>query len=131
AGPERLDAPHVLLATGSGERTLPGLDVDGRVVLTSREALASRHLPASIAILGGGAVGVEFAYAYASFGAKVTVVEMAGSLLPGMDGDLGRELERAFRRQGIDVLTGHRYERLERRPPGAALSVVAGSGARV
>src|SRR5205814_7345248 len=105
AGPTRLDAPHVLLATGSGETTLPGLEVDGGVVLTSREALASRRLPASIVVLGGGAVGVEFAYAYASFGARVTVVEMAGRLLPGMDADLGRELERAFRRQGIEVLT--------------------------
>ncbi len=132
AAPTRLDARHVLLATGSGERTLPGLDVDGEVVLTSREALASRRLPASIAILGCGAVGAEFAYAYASFGARVTLVEMASTLVPGMDPEVARELERAFRRQGIEVLTGHRYERLERRPPGAALTVVGdGGGTRV
>jgi dihydrolipoamide dehydrogenase len=74
---------------------------------------------------------VEFAYIYASFGARVTVVEMAGSLLPGMDPDLGRELERSFRRQGMEVLTGHRYERLERRPPGAAMTVSGPAGERV
>jgi dihydrolipoamide dehydrogenase len=127
---ERLAARDVLLATGSAERTLPGLEIDGAVVLTSREALARRELPASVAIIGGGAVGVEFAYIYASFGARVTVVEMAGTLLPGMDPDLGRELERAFRRQGIEVLTWHRYERLKRKPPGAEMVVVGPAGPR-
>src|SRR3989442_1645443 len=129
-GQERLAARHVLLATGSAERTLPGLEIDGAVVLTSREALARRELPASVAIIGGGAARVGFAYIYASFGARVTVVEMAGTLLPGMDPDLGRELERAFRRQGIEVLTGHRYERLERKPPGAEVMVAGPAGPR-
>ena len=64
------------------------------------------------------------------YGARVTVVEMAGTLLPAMDPDLGRELERAFRRQGIEVLTGHRYERLERKPPGAEVVVVGPAGPR-
>lgn len=127
AAPEHLAASHVLLATGSRERTLPGLDVDGTVVQTSREALEDPRLPASVVIVGGGAIGVEFAYAYGSFGAKVTVVEMADTLLPGMDVDLGRELQRAFRRQAIDVLVGHRFERLERDGTGARVSV-AGPG---
>src|SRR5262245_55608954 len=77
AAPVLLRARNVLLATGSRERTLPGLDVDGEVVLTSREALARTDLPPSVVVVGGGAVGVEFAYAWASFGAKVTIVEMA------------------------------------------------------
>jgi dihydrolipoamide dehydrogenase len=127
---ERLGARQVLLATGSGERTLPGLEIDGTVVLTSREALAMRELPASIVIVGGGAVGVEFAYIYASFGSQVTVVEMADTLLPGMDADLGHELARVFARQGITVLTGHRYERLERRANGAELVLASGEGTR-
>ena len=127
---ERLAARHVLLATGSQERRLPGLEVDGGVVVTSREALAARSLPESVAIVGGGAVGVEFAYAYASFGARVTVVEMEKTLLPGMDEDLGRELERAFRRQGIEVLTGHRYERLDRTAGGGVVTVGGPDGAR-
>jgi dihydrolipoamide dehydrogenase len=126
----RLDARHVLLATGSAERTLPGLAIDGEVVLTSREALAMPTLPESIVIVGGGAVGVEFAYVYASFGARVTVVEMAGTLLPGMDADLGTELGRAFAKQGIDVLVGHRFERFERRGDRGALSVSGPDGAR-
>jgi len=100
-GGDRLDARQILIATGSRERTLPGLAVDGDVVVTSREALEVPRLPASAIVIGGGAVGVEFAYVWATFGTRVTVVEMAETLLPGMDADLGRELERAFKRQGI------------------------------
>jgi dihydrolipoamide dehydrogenase len=107
-GEQRLEAAHVILATGSVERILPGITVDGEVVCTSREALARRTLPASVVVIGGGAVGVEFAYAYRSFGATVTVVEMAEQLLPGMDGDLGSELARQFGRQGIGVMVGTR-----------------------
>ena len=130
AKPERLAARHVLLATGSRERLLPGLRVDRDVVQTSREALEDPRLPASLVVIGGGAVGVEFAYAYASFGSRVTVVEMADSLLPGMDADLGHELERSFRRQGIEVLVGHRFEHLELEGEGARVTVGSGSGPR-
>jgi len=127
---ERLGARFVLLASGSREQTLPGLEIDGEVVLTSREALERPLLPASVVIVGGGAVGVEFAYIYATFGAKVTVVEMAETLLPGMDADLGRELARAFARQGIDVLTGHRYQSLVGRERGAGVTVSGADGSR-
>jgi len=130
AAPVALAARNVLVATGSRERLLPGLEVDGTVVLTSREALDSRRLPPSVAIVGGGAVGVEFAYIYASFGARVTVVEMAETLLPGMDADLGRELERLFKRQGIEVLTRHRYERFERTADGARLTLAGPDASR-
>ncbi len=129
-GDERLGARYVLLAAGSCERKLPGLESDGEVVLTSQEALARTSLPASVVIIGGGAVGVEFAYAYATFGAKVTIVEMADGLLPGMDEDLSRELGRAFARQGIDVLTAHRYERCTRGEGGARVTVTGANGAR-
>jgi dihydrolipoamide dehydrogenase len=131
AAGERLGARFVLLATGSDERTLPGLEVDGRTVLTSREALEARELPASIVVIGGGAVGVEFAYAYASFGAKATVVEMAETLLPGMDPELGRELERAFVRQGITVLARHRYAAIVRDAASVRVTVEGAAGPRM
>src|SRR5207244_10591075 len=126
----RMGARFVLLATGSREGTLPGLEIDGEVVLTSREALERPVLPASVVIVGGGAVGVEFAYVYATFGARVTVVEMEETLLPGMDADLGRELARAFARQGIDVLTGSRYQSPERQERGARITIAEPDGAR-
>lgn len=120
---ETIAATNVLLATGSGERLLPGIEVDGEVVMTSREALASPHLPASVVVIGGGAVGVEFAYMYASFGAAVTVVELTDSLLPGMDAALGTELARSFGRRKIDVLLGHGFEQLTRNGTGASVAV--------
>jgi dihydrolipoyl dehydrogenase len=128
-GEERLQAANVVLATGSVERVLPGMHVDGTVVCTSREALARRTLPPSVAVIGGGAVGVEFAYAYRSFGAEVTVVEMEPQLLPGMDADLGRELGRLFGRQGIRVLAGHRVEDVTVGEGGARVTVRGGDAA--
>ncbi len=127
---EPIEARNVLLATGSGERLLPGLEVDGEVVMTSREALADPRLPASVVVIGGGAVGVEFAYMYASFGAAVTVVELAATLLPGMDPELGEALAKAFHRQGITVLLGHRFEQLTRNGTGASVAVRAEGGVR-
>src|SRR5262249_27855126 len=73
------------LATGSTELVFPGLQVDGKKLLTSREALESREMPSSIAIVGGGAVGLEFAYAYNAYGSQVTVIEMQEQILPGFD----------------------------------------------
>jgi dihydrolipoamide dehydrogenase len=130
-GEERLEARHVLLATGSVERVPPGIAVDGRTVCTSREALERRELPASVVVIGGGAVGVEFAYAYRSFGAEVTVVEMVDQLLPGMDADLGRELARQFGRHGITVHTGTKVEGVSTGADGATVRIAGarGSGA--
>jgi dihydrolipoamide dehydrogenase len=129
-GEERLEARHVILATGSSERLLPGIEVDGQVICTSREALARRELPASVVVVGGGAVGVEFAYAYRSFGAAVTVVEMVDQLLPGMDTDLGRELARQFGRDGIAVHTATRVAGVVRSESGARIEVTGSAGQR-
>ena len=129
-GEERLEAKHVILATGSVERVLPGITIDGEVVCTSREVLARRELPGSVVIIGGGAVGVEFAYAYRSFGATVTVVEMAEQLLPGMDADLGAELARQFGRQGIVVHVKTRVTSVTRTGSSARVEVAEGDRAR-
>jgi dihydrolipoamide dehydrogenase len=105
-----IEASNVIIATGARTRSLPGLPVDGDRVLTSREALALREVPASIAIVGGGPIGVEFAYLYRSYGADVTLVEMEPRLLPQEDEDVGRQLERSFAAQGITVRTGTTVE---------------------
>jgi dihydrolipoamide dehydrogenase len=106
-------AANIVLATGSTEFVFPGIQVDGRRVLTSREALESRELPESLLIIGGGAVGLEFAYAYACYGVKVTIVEMQPQLLPGFDTETAAELARAFTRRGIEVCTSTAYKGLE------------------
>ena len=103
---------NILLATGQKPRALPGLPVDGARVMTSREALAAKTLPKSIAIIGAGAIGVEFAYFFNAFGAKVTLIEMLPQILPVEDEEIARTLERSFAKQGIAVHTGTKSENI-------------------
>ena len=119
AGPTRVDvtgpqdtvveAANVILATGSREWVPPGITVDGARILTSREALESRVMPAKLVVIGAGAVGVEFAYIYAMYGAQVTLLEMADQMLPGADPDVAEALQREFRRKKIEVRLGTRF----------------------
>ncbi len=97
---------HVVLAAGSVPRTLPGLDVDGRYVLTSDEFLELEHVPASVAVVGGGAIGCEFASLLSDLGAKVTVLEALDTILAGCDDDVSAAVARSFKRRGIEVITG-------------------------
>lgn len=115
-GTQQVEADRILIATGSKERTLPGLEVDGKQILTSYEALVDTEMPDAIVIIGGGAVGVEFAYIYSAFGCRVTVVEMEKQLLPGVDIEVARELEKGFKKKGIEVLTGTKYHGVEKFP---------------
>ncbi len=103
---------NILLATGQKPRALPGLPVDGARVMTSREALAAKELPKSIVIIGAGAIGVEFAYFFNAFGAKVTLVEMLPQILPVEDEEIARTLERSFAKQGMAVHTGTKCENI-------------------
>jgi len=98
----------VLLATGSHTRTLPGIEPGGRI-LTSEEALALREVPASVIVLGGGVIGVEFASAWRSMGAEVTIVEALDHLVPAEDLASSKALERAFRKRGIVARLGSRF----------------------
>ncbi len=101
-----IEAESVIVATGAHARGLPGIEIDGDVVITSHEALLLRETPQSIAILGGGPVGIEFAYFYRAYGAEVTVIELLDHLLPLEDEDISRQLERSFKQQGIAFRTG-------------------------
>jgi len=121
-----LEASHVVLATGSGELVPSGVEVDGETILTSREALESKRMPEKIVIIGAGAVGVEFAYVYASYGAKVTMLEMADQMLPGADADVAQALQREFRRKKIDVQLGTRFERVKKVNGGVRIDVTRG-----
>jgi dihydrolipoamide dehydrogenase len=124
---ERLvEAPNLLLATGSTEWVPPGIAVDGERVLTSREALVSRRIPDRLVIIGAGAVGLEFAYVYAMYGAKVTVVEMAAQALPGADPEVAQVMEREFRRNKIEIRTGTRFEELKVEASGVRVIVRKG-----
>ncbi len=106
AGDEEIGAGTILVAVGTAVRGLPGIEPDGKTVLTSDDALAQEGMPGSVVVLGGGAVGVEFAYIYRTFGADVALVEMEDQLLPRTDREVAKELEKSFGKQGIRVLTG-------------------------
>lgn len=114
AGDEEIGADAIVIAVGTAVRGLPGIEPDGEMVLTSDDALAREQLPGSVVVLGGGAVGVEFAYIYRTFGAEVVVVEMEDQLLPRTDREIAKELEKSFGKQGIRVLTSAPAKRLDK-----------------
>jgi dihydrolipoamide dehydrogenase len=120
-GERVLTARHVVVATGSRPRDLPFLRFDGERVWSSNEAVAADAAPASLAVVGAGAVGMEFADVYASFGTRVTVVEALERVLPLEDAEASAVVEKAYRRRGIEVLTGTRLEGAETGTDGVRL----------
>jgi dihydrolipoamide dehydrogenase len=115
----------VVLATGSYSRTLPGLDIGGRI-LTSEHALALDEIPRRVVILGGGVIGVEFASVWRSFGADVTIVEALDHLVPNEDVALSKALERAFRRRGIASSLGVRFQAASQSPDAVTVTLEDG-----
>lgn len=101
-----ITAKNIILATGARARSIPPLPIDGEKIITSREAIVLDLLPASIVIVGGGAIGVEFAYLYRTYGVEVTIVELLPRLVPNEDEEISPVLERSFEEQGINVMTG-------------------------
>jgi dihydrolipoamide dehydrogenase len=101
-----ITADAVVLAAGSVPRTIPGFDVDGRIVLTSDEVFELEQLPRKVAVIGGGAIGCEFASMMSDLGSEVTVLEALPQILPGVDKDVVNVVRRSFKGRGIDVRTG-------------------------
>ncbi|MEV4257577.1 dihydrolipoyl dehydrogenase [Spirillospora sp. NPDC049652] len=122
-----LEGRHVVLATGSAPRTLPGLEVDGEKVVFSDQALTLGRVPASVVILGGGVIGVEFASVWRSFGAEVTIVEALPHLLPLEEESSSKRLERAFRKRGIKYELGVRFQGVERTDDGVTVTLENGT----
>jgi dihydrolipoamide dehydrogenase len=99
---------EVIVATGSQPRSVPGIEIDRKRIITSDEAIGLKEIPKSIVILGSGAVGVEFGSIFRRFGSEVTIIELLPRIVPIEDEAISAELERSFRKQGIKVLTGTR-----------------------
>jgi dihydrolipoamide dehydrogenase len=117
---------HLVLASGSYSRSLPGLDVDGERVLTSEHALRLERVPASVVVLGGGVIGCEFASVWASFGAEVTIVEALPRLLAAEDEASSKALERAFKKRKIQIRTGTPFQSMKVTNEGVAVTVEGG-----
>ena len=126
-GATLIEGTQVVLATGSQARSLPGLEIDGTRVITSDQALELERVPASVVILGGGVIGVEFASVWRSFGAEVTIVEMLPHLLPPEEESSSKLLERAFRRRGIGYKLGARFESVKETDSGVTVSLEGGT----
>ena len=120
---QTLNARSVILATGSRSKAIPAVHVDGERIITSTEAMLIEEPPRSMTIIGGGAIGVEFAYYYAAYGTKVTIVEMLPHLLPVEDEEISETLEKSFAKLGIEIKTGARVESAESGPDGTAVTV--------
>jgi len=129
AAPYTVTSRKIVVATGSTIAELPGVPFDGKQVIHSDHALTLGRVPASMIVLGAGAVGVEFASIYRSYGAEVTVVELLPTLIPIEDAELGQELARAFKKRGIAVHTGARVQEVDTKGSGVRVRADGASGA--
>ena len=126
---EQYTGTDVVLATGSYARSLPGLEITGRI-MTSDQALNLDYLPASVIVLGGGVIGVEFASVWRSFGSDVTIVEGLPHLVPNEDEACSKALERAYRKRGINLMLGVRFDSATQDDSGVTVTLEDGSSIR-
>jgi len=119
---------EIIVATGSTPRSVPGIEVDRKTIIFSDEAIHLPYVPKSIAIMGSGAVGVEFASIFKSYGSDVTVIELLPRLVPGEDEAVSAELERTFKKRGIKVMTGSKVTSAKAGAKGVDIEVQAGDG---
>lgn len=120
---DKLTAKNIIVATGARPVSIPGLDIDGKDVISSREAILMKELPSPIVIVGAGPIGMEFAYIYHSYGADVTVVEMLPHLLPREDAEVSAELEKAMQKFGVKFRVNTKVESAEKLPDKVRLKV--------
>jgi len=130
-GTRTLATRNVIIATGGQARTIPGIAVDGERVMTYREAIVLRELPASAVIVGAGPIGMEFAHVWSSYSADVTVVEMLPHAVPLEDEEISKEVERAFKRRKVKVLTSTRVQGVETTADGVRVNVSSKKGEQV
>ena len=129
-GGKAYKAKNIVIATGSSVTPLPGVAIDQEVVVDSTGALAFPKVPDHMVVIGGGVIGLELGSVWRRLGAKVTVVEFLDEILPGMDGEVRKESNKLFRKQGFEIRTGTKVTKVERNGKGAVLTVEpAGGGA--
>jgi len=128
---EEINAKNIVIATGASTALIPGVTVDAERVLTYLEAILQKNLPASVIIVGSGAIGVEFATIWNSFGVEVTIVEMLPRMVPLEDEEISAELARAFNKRKIKVMTNTRVQSIESNDKGVTVKVAAPDGEKV
>ncbi|MCB2205314.1 dihydrolipoyl dehydrogenase [bacterium] len=123
-----LEAKHVILATGARPRSIPGIEIDRKKIISYFEAMSLKKLPKRMIVLGAGAIGVEFAYFYSTLGTEVTIVEMLDHILPIEDEEVSKELERNFRKKKIGLKTGHKVESIDTSGKGVKVKISSAKG---
>jgi len=123
-----VEARHIIIATGGRSRELPNLKIDGKKIIGYREAMVLPDMPKSMIVVGSGAIGVEFAYFYNSMGTKVTIVEFMPRVVPVEDEDISKELEKQYRKQGIEIMTSSEVTSVDTSGQGVKAKVKTGSG---
>jgi dihydrolipoamide dehydrogenase len=127
-GPGSYQAKHIIIATGARPRVLPGLEPDKNLVWTYFEAMVPEKMPKSLLVVGSGAIGVEFASFYRSFGAEVTVVELLPQILPVEDAEIAAFARKQFEKQGIKIITGAKVTKLEKKADSVTATIDDGKG---
>jgi dihydrolipoamide dehydrogenase len=122
------EAKHIIIATGARPRMLPGLEPDQKLVWTYFEAMVPERMPKSLLVIGSGAIGIEFASFYRTFGAEVTVVEVLPQILPVEDAEIAGLARKAFEKQGIKIFTGAKVTRLDKKPDSVTATIDDGKG---
>ncbi len=125
-----LTAPHIILATGAQARQLPGLEGDGKLIWTYREAMVPPAMPKSLLVIGSGAIGIEFASFYRNMGAEVTVVEMLDRILPVEDEEISAFARKSFEKQGIKILTSAKTTKVQKNADSVTATIEAGGKAQ-
>ncbi|MBN18668.1 MAG: dihydrolipoyl dehydrogenase [Chloroflexi bacterium] len=110
---EVLSAKNIIISTGARQRQLPGINIDHNVVMTSRDALEAQSMPENVIIVGGGATGVEFAHIYHTYGAQVKIIELMPRIIPSEDLEISKNLERSFKKRGIEIITDCKVNNIE------------------
>ncbi len=112
-GPSEVTAKHIILATGARARTLPGMEPDGKMIWTYKEAMVPDHMPKSVLVIGSGAIGIEFASFYHTMGANTTVVEIMDRIVPAEDEEISALARKTFEKQGMTIHTEAKVEKLD------------------
>src|SRR5256884_3082044 len=119
-------AKHIIVATGARPRVLPGLEPDKKLIWTYFEAMVPEKMPKSLLVVGSGAIGIEFASFYRTFGAEVTVVEILPQILPAEDAEISAFARKQFEKQGIKILTSAKVTKLDKAANSATATIAAG-----
>src|ERR1700740_927199 len=125
------EAKHIIIATGARSRVLPNLPQDGKKIIGYREALAMPKMPKTMVVVGSGAIGVEFAYFYATMGTKVTVVEFMPNIVPVEDEDVSKQLEKSLKKAGIDIMVNASVESVDTKGDISKVKIKAADGEKI